>query len=80
MSCKMKDFHWYSANSAVLLSDSEHLRSYTHLDVQLGASLESTPPWFAAVYSSSGPLQYTVKAWCSGMKLFRGKFPVLVGD
>jgi len=45
------------------LTDSDQPRYYTHLDLPLEGN--TSIPWFAGVYSSCGPVQYTLKAWCS---------------
>jgi len=34
------------------------------LDIPLG--LNASQPWMVGFYSSCGPVQYTLKAWCSG--------------
>lgn len=48
-----------------LFSDLDELRYNTHLDLPLGGN--TSLPWFVGVYSSCGPLEYTLKAWCSSM-------------
>ena len=50
----------------IAFSDAENFHHYGHLDIPLDR-LSSQKPWIAGFYSSCGPVQYTLKAWCSRM-------------
>lgn len=58
----------------LFFSDLDQPRYYTHLDLPLEGN--TSIPWFVGVYSSCGPVQYTLKAWCSSMSsnLFEPSF------
>lgn len=58
----MLSFHLISGCT----TEAEHHQFYGHLDIPLDR-LASQKPWIVGFYSSCGPVQYTLKAWCSRM-------------
>jgi hypothetical protein len=60
--------HFTGANSDQL---------FGHLDIPLG---NASQPWVVGIYSSCGPVQFTVKSWCSGVTTIILNCCVIVED